>query len=510
MHMFLGQAARRFRHAALMACLALAGCAAPGTDIHLEPLWSRHALASGGTEVEALGGLYLSQDPIPGSTSRINGVRPLWSRRRDPDGSRTTHFLVPVGFDRESGTGHTTMLLPLFYYQSRNEEPQHEGLPDRSRFDLVAVPGLLLSRSAKGTDRFALFPFGGMVDHLFTYDKIRFALFPLFVYTEREKVRSWHVLWPIFGRSSGPQSRSLRVWPLVGYSARDGRYARWFWLWPLLHWHRERTPGTEELSSTKFMFFPLFGRTRIGSYRSTTVLWPFFGYATDPRGNYWSIDAPWPIVRIQRGGLDPQAEERTRLWPFYSHFESAGLRADSILWPFYHRRWEDYAESQRKSTYVVPIWQSWDRLDRLDGSTSSWRKLWPLYQRHEQDGHVRYAFPDLNPFWRSEMIQFHYAWIWELYVGERGRFGERERLWGGIYRSESTRKESRHSLSGLYASRAFTDERGDVVERSFLFGLLRWRTSGRDGFDAMRPAFPGPGWPAEMIDAERATREPRQ
>ncbi|TAJ16704.1 MAG: hypothetical protein EPO68_10670 [Planctomycetota bacterium] len=497
--------ARRIRLAALAACLAacvaLAGCAASGTDIHLEPLWSRHTMASGGTEVEALGGLYLSQNPMPGLDARIHGVRPLWSQRNDADGDRTSHFLVPLGFDRKSGTGHTTMLLPLFYYQSRVEEPQHEGLPGKSRFDLVALPGLLLSRSDKGTDRIALFPLGGMVDHLFTYDKIRFVLFPLFLYTERERVRSWHVLWPIFGWSRGPESSSQRLWPLVGHSQRDGRYDRWFWLWPFLHWHRERDPGTENLSATKFLFFPLYGRTRIGTYRSTTVLWPFFGYARDPRRGYWAVDAPWPFVRMQGGGLDPNAEERRRAWPFYSHFRSAGLHADATLWPFFHRRREDYAESERDSTYLVPFWQSWDRTSKVDGSKSSWRKLWPLYQHYQQDEYVRYAFPDLNPFWRSEMIEFHYAWIWELYVGERGRFGERERLWGGLYRAESTRLESRHSLSALYASRAYSDERGEVIERSLLFGLLRFRTSSRDGFDPMRPAFPGPGWPAAMSGA---------
>jgi hypothetical protein len=498
--------------AGLLLCAAgLQGCAASGSDIHLEPLWSRHAMAPGGTEVEALAGLYLSQDPLPGTRSKIRGLRPLWSQRNDPDGNRTTHFLVPLGFDRQSSTGHTTMLLPLFFYQSRIEEPQHEGEPGSSRFDLVALPGLLISRSAQGTDRFALFPIGGVVDHLFTYDKIRFALFPLYLYTERAGVRSWHVLWPFFGWSKGPQTIAWRVWPLIGHSLRSGRYDRWFWLWPLLHWHREREPGGTELTATKFLFLPLYGRTRIGTYRSTSVLWPFFGYATDPRANFWALDAPWPFVRVQSGGQQPEAEERRRAWPIYSHFKSDKLHADSWLWPLIHRREETYAESRRRSFYVVPFWQSWDREDRITGMRSSWRKLWPLYQRQEQDGRVGYAFPDLNPFWRSDMIQFHYGWIWELYRGEYGPYGERDRLWGGLWRRELTPREARSSLSALYATRKYSDERGAVAERSLLFGLLRWRYSERDGLDLLWPAIPGPGWPGELLgvvppDANAAAR----
>lgn len=492
---------------ALALCASLASCAAAGSDIHLEPLFARHSMANGGTEVEALGGFYLSQDPMPTQHARIFGLRPLWSRRVEEDGDRTTNFLVPLGFDRQSRTGHTSMLLPFFYYQSQEQEPQHEGLPARSKWDLVALPGILWTRSSQGNDRWAIFPFGGRVNRLLTYDKIVFALFPLFLYTEREGVRSWHFLWPIFGWSSGPESGSKRFWPIFGHAWRDGRYDRWFWLWPFVHWHKEREPGTETLSATKFLLLPLYGNTQVGSYRSDAVLWPFFGYARDPRSRFWALDAPWPFVRIQGGGRDPNAEERTRVWPFYSHFRSDRLHADSYLWPFVHVREERYVEGDRDATFVVPFWQSWDRKDKLGGPDSSWRKLWPLYQDYREGAYERYALPALNPFWRSELIDYHFAWLWELYMAERGSWGERERFWGGLFRREAGKQEQRVALSALWAERSLRDERGPVTERSFLFGLLRWRQSARDGFQMMKPAFPGPGWPP--MDAPEPLEEPR-
>jgi hypothetical protein len=48
-----------------------------------------------------------------------------------------------------------------------------------------------------------------------------------------------------------------------------------------------------------------------------------------------------------------------------------------------------------------------------------------------------------------------------------------------------------------------------VREHSLLFGLLRWRVTEAEGFDMLRPAFPGPGWPAEWgaVDEPRGSGE---
>jgi hypothetical protein len=47
----------------------------------------------------------------------------------------------------------------------------------------------------------------------------------------------------------------------------------------------------------------------------------------------------------------------------------------------------------------------------------------------------------------------------------------------------------------LWSQRKFTDGADHVRETSILFGLLRWRSSRERGFEMMRPALPGPGWP---------------
>lgn len=482
--------------AVLLAALAcvLGACAGLGSEIHLEPFYSQHDMAGGGREREALAGFYLAQDEPVGARTSVRALRPLWSRRVDPDGARVTNVLFPLGLDRRTEDSTTTMFLPLFYFQAR---PVAGG---GSRWDLVSLPGILWTRGEEGKQRLAWFPFGGAVNRLFTFDRIVFVLFPLYLRTEMAGTTSYHVLFPIFGWSKGPKSSSWRVWPLAAHAQKKGSYDRWFWLWPILHWHRARDPGTEQLSATKFLFFPLYGRTRVGTYRSHTVLWPFFGWATDPRANFWAWDGPWPFVRIQRGGKAPLAEARTRVWPFFSHFRGDRLEAHSVLWPIFHARHEDYAHAERRSFYAVPFWQSWKRIDKRGGPPSSWAKLWPLFQAQNLAGTRRSALPALSPFQRSPHIDFHYAWLWELYTAntrdedEQGRFFVRERLLYGLWRHERDEHGSRSSLSALWATRRYGKGAERVREHSLFAGLVRWRVSESAGIELMWPAFPGPGW----------------
>jgi hypothetical protein len=235
------------------------------------------------------------------------------------------------------------------------------------------------------------------------------------------------------------------------------------------------------------------------------VLWPFFGYASDPRGDYWALDAPWPLVRFERGGLNTPVVTKSRIWPFFGHLEADELEQWQFLWPIIHRRSETYADSSRESFWVVPFWQSFDRTEHATGRTSAWRKLWPLFQ-WEREGDVRRgSFPSLDPFQRNYTITYNYGWLWRLWSYEREPGAElrRDRAWLDLYRREKDAGEDRWSLPFLWSRRSYLDAQGRRTRESSLFlGLLRWRRTDEVGFDMLSPAFPGPGWPAERVAAQ--------
>ena len=485
--------ARAALAAGLFLLAALTACASTARDVHLSPLYSRLAMAGGGLETEALAGAVRVRRPAPGLPAREWMLRPLVGHHVYGERDTLSRFLVPLGMRRVRESEHVLQLLPVARYQKNVDEHGHD------QWKLFMLPGIFFSEDAHGHRARAFFPFYGVIENYFTYDRISFVLFPLFMKNERDGRTKWHFLWPVFNYSSGGGGgTSFRVWPLFGRANPKG-YDRRFFLWPLFHFQREGLLRPEEQHGTRWMVFPFFGRTERGPYRAWTVLWPFFGWARHETSGYRSYAFPWPLVLVQRPGKS-DAAHRTRLWPFWSHYVGDGLDSIWAPFPLINVRRETYPESRRRGENVIPFWQRWVDTDNLGERTGTWQKLWPLYQHRREDGEERLAFPALNPLWYTPVIDEHYGWIYELYTRERDGERVRERSWGGIWRSERDARERRTYLSLLWSGRRVQTGEGTVHEASFLLGLLRWRR-GPDGFRLLAPAPPGPGWPAEWTGA---------
>lgn len=502
----------RLRRVLAIACVVLPlACAAPGADIHLAPLWSRTSTADGARETDALGGLWQHRTDLADGTLLELTVGPLYGITPEPDlepgeVGYLAHFLVPFGLTSRHGEEGTTLFYPFFVW---SREPEADG---STTWKLGALPGLLVaSNSAEGT-QFGLFPLWGGFEDFATFNRMVFLLWPLFLYTEREERISYHVPWPILGWTYGGGESSFRLFPLYSRTRIEGRFDRTWFLWPFFHYQRNHLGGEGEEPETTWMLWPLYGHTQRGTFTAHTTLWPFFGYSSDPRSGFWALDFPWPFVRLQRG---PEGVHRTRFWPFYSYLRANSLESTSFLWPIIQFRHETYVGSQRDSSYVIPFWQAWDRTEFKSGETSAWRKLFPIFQYERFGEASRGSFPTLDPFWRNELIDRHYGWIWKLWEWRRAGEVERDRSWLGLFKRERNALEERRSLAGLWASRRYRSEGKRVKETSLLFGLLRWRVTEDEGFDMLRPALPGPGWPAlparpEPLDETRPVAPPAQ
>lgn len=489
--------ARRLVRALAVSCLALcaSGCVTYDQELHLAPVWSDLSMAGGGREREAVAGAIRENRPAPGEPWVRWSLRPLVTKSRDSSGDSMMHYLVPLGTRVRRGEEVVDQLLPLMRYEKRIDS---EGRPT---WKFLALPGIFWSKDHTGRIVRAVFPFGGVIEDSFTYRRITFALFPLFLKTEREGRTSYHLLWPIFMRSTKPElPTSWRVWPLYGVSFSEF-HTRRFWLWPLFHRHTDVGATSRGIPTKRFSIWPLYSRASRGTFHATSFLWPFFGWSSDSSTGYWAWDGPWPLVRIIRPGESPEQVVRTRFWPFYSHYSGDGLTSRWYLWPLVNRRREEYKDGTREAEFVVPFWQRWERVDEAGSRIRSWNKLWPIYQTYfsaeDADGRSRSrtAFPALNPLWHMPVVDDMYAWTYELYTRETRDEAVRERSWGGIWRRDRDAFERRSYLTGVWARRVFAYEGTRYAETSTLFGLLRWRTKegGFEGF--LRPAFPGPGFP---------------
>jgi hypothetical protein len=469
--------------AALLA-LALPACATRGSDVHLAPIYTRIATADGGTLIEAAAGLYRQHRRDDGFLE-WRTLAPLYGIDRQRDGDWTAEHPFVLGRSRKSEGELTSYLVPLYLGWSRTAA---DGTP---RSVILTLTGLMTQRH--GAERYwGWFPLYGHFENLLTFDSATFALWPLYVRNDRAGRVSHHFLWPIFGWTTGAGESSWHAFPLAAHARWEGRYDRWYFLWPFFHWQRNALGGPGEEPERVFWFWPLLGYKQRGTYQAWSWLWPLFGFSRDARSGFWALDFPFFLVRLQRG---PDDTKRTRFWPLYSRFEQEGFTATSFLWPLGHLRHEDEPDYARDYASFLPLWQSWDRLDKVTGETSSWRKLWPLV-RYERQGEWRAgALLELDPFFRNDLFPRHVTSFFRLYEWEEDPDMRRERAVLGLYRRERGRGEDRRSLSGLWAERRYETEGRAVRETSLLFGLLRWRVTAGEGFAMLRPAFPGPGWP---------------
>lgn len=487
--------------AAWFALASAASCAGPGQDVHVAPLYSNLSTAGGGREVEGLAGALRIRYATPEGPWTSTAFRPLASRERLDDGSTLSRFLVPLGTERETSDESVTQLLPVSRFSKRRTE---EGEVEWRFFGL---PAIFWSKDTKGDTWRAIFPLGGRIRDSFTYDSLSFVLWPLYMRTEREGRVSHHVLWPLFVYSTKPGlKKSYRLFPFYGVTHSDF-YTRRFWLWPLFH-TQENLHGNardEGDLEQRWSVWPLYSYGRRGSYRAVSAPWPFVGWAHDPESGFWAWDGPWPLVRIQRPGTETDVATRTRFWPFYSHYRGDELDSTWLPWPFVNLRTETYRNGSRESEFVLPFWQSWEKVDADQQPLASFSKLWPLYQVYRSGESGRSALPALNPLWHTPVLDDHYAFLYELYTRDWTPAGVRERSWGGLWRRERDATERRSYVAGLWARRVYARDGARHSETSLLFGLVRWRSREGDFAGFLRPALPGPGFPHERSSEQLAS-----
>ena len=456
----------------LLCCVALTGCVSmPHFDAG--PISTVDRDLHGYSRTRSLGPLDESRSNEEGQ--RFLAIRPFYSRTEDAPAERVVSDVVwPLGMVKTRKGETDWRFFPSFGHD-------FDSADSGSRHRWTLFPLLFGGEDINGEKYFAFFPLGGTLHEFMMRDRITFALFPLYAYSEQEDNKTHSVLWPIFSRTKGDDVSRWRVFPLYGESTNEEQWTKRFIMWPLwtsVKYHYPDQPGGG------FVLFPLFGKVDVGDRRSRMLLPPLFKWERGEREPgregemHWALNCPWPFLQLRRGEID-----RTYVWPLYGREAMEDERQWFALWPIVSGKRVEREDHVVRHLRAIPFvfyeskTREADAQDTLPDVFSRYFKFWPLVSYRREDDSSRFRMLALWPLKQTPGVERNWAPLWSLYARERvGDATESELLWG-LYRRRKGSQESRLSVFPLLQTE--TNETGDGSRRwSLLYGLLGYNRSG--------------------------------
>ena len=464
---------RSFHAAAVAAATAAAalvsGCAAPSTgrvrDAHL--LWGGSSEGRRIVSVRQAGPFYERVETADGAVRE--SLRPFLRteiRSADPNVSHL-EVLWPL-YARERRQRETAWRLLIFFGLDKDSDDM-SSVQDRTWF----FPLWFSGTTRKGEDYAALFPFFGTIRD-FYWERVGFALFPLWCEWDRAGHHTWSVLWPFFQRQTGGGRDAWRIIPFWGRTRIDGRMESHFLLWPI--WtqarHFGRNPGHD------WMLWPICGRVDRQDESSLLILPPFFNFSHG-RGklpDYRKINCPWPLVMVH----DDKDRHMRRVFPFWMRRWTEDGKAENrtVLWPFWNDRRLDLPRGGVREWSLFPCLHSSVTFAKdADGSereVENYFRAWPIYSRRFDETDRLVRIPDLSFRKRSGQLERNFLGMFTLYTrGETkdddgGVRVDHEALWGLWRRGRGSDGYRLDRLWPLFERR---EENGET-SLSFLFGLI--------------------------------------
>ncbi|RMD77980.1 MAG: hypothetical protein D6820_10740, partial [Lentisphaerae bacterium] len=422
-----------------------------------------------------------SQHHAPGTFSESWELGPIFhwedSRRRRhlqlfgplieytnlPDGKKIGAFRPLFSREENISRGYVDqdILYPLLSYRLTGQRLVQRGFiglawnediydPESSWQEYV-LPVYFLGRDSKGQRYGGLFPIYGDLHEIFSYNRIQYLLFPLWMKTIKTSgTTNYHILWPIFHKADGPSVEKRKIFPLIGYAKRKDRWYQAFALWPFIHWGYSLNPAVD---GSAFFLFPLFGYSSVensksgkGSY-SQTFLWPFFTYSsryTREQTTGIKISAPWPFF-IYANEFPAPGANQLWFWPFWGYKEDPGKRHEFILWPLVLRNSRHIPHGMRDQLTIAIIF--FRDLVRYDDQTwETFHRIWPLCAwSSKSDGSATFRMLDLIPLRNVRALDRNWVPLYTLYSYQKSpQWGTaHEFLWGTFQLQKNPKGELR-------------------------------------------------------------------
>lgn len=299
-------------------CLLATSCASLRAPFDAGMVASRDKTPEGHSRLRALGPFFERQE-TGGKT--FTAVRPFYSRTVDPANERCLQeYLWPVAMDKDLKAENFWRVLLAYGQDFDRDDPD-------SRYRCIVFPFVYVGKDVHGENYFAVFPIGGKVNEFLGRDKIWFALFPLYMYSAINDVKTYDVIWPFISWTDDDDVSRFRVFPFYGRSIKEGQWRKKFVLWPI--WTSADYAYPDGQTGGGFVLFPLFGHTKLTDQESWMLLPPFFRWSWNDKG-YRSGNTPWPFVQYSHGkGRD----EKLYLWPLWGTRYNDNYRSSFFLWP---------------------------------------------------------------------------------------------------------------------------------------------------------------------------------
>jgi hypothetical protein len=377
-------------------------------------------------------GLGLSLTAAVSCAGYHGDLNPLYVGHVDESSSFADSFSLGPFFDDAEGPGyeetavhplwrsvttperHEVQILdPLFNYSRHDDRSSFRFLslgwfnryypePEEKEWDLRLFPLLFAGGGPPGDNYFALIPLGGTIRDFAGFREALIVLFPLYYRLTKDvdEEENFHNITPFIGwTSGGAKDGSFRFLPIYGQWLWEGQYERYSYLWPFLHYQKNRL--NTSTPSTLFAFWPFFKIDRSERHRFLTLLWPFFRFNeateidrdTGEEEEYYRYDFLWPLYRREK----TRDFERTRLFPFFSRYRSEDLDSDAFAIPFLWRREARTEEWTKKTFDLVPLLHR--QVQKYhDGRPDNWEwRLWPFFASGEFHGTRAVRVPILIP-----------------------------------------------------------------------------------------------------------------
>jgi len=483
----------------LLACLAGADAAPVRPAWDAGPFGCRRTDLHGADRLQLAGPLYESARDATGRVFRA--ARPFYAFTKNPaTGWENREFLWPIGESQRLKNDLSWRVL--LAYGTRFDAPNA-----RSRYRFWLLPFYFQGRDIHGETYHAVFPLGGRIHEFLFQDRIAFFLFPLWARSETEKSRTWHVLWPILSRTTGPDTSGFRIFPLYGRRAAKDRYEKRFVCWPFWTQARYLNPAARGYG---YVFFPFYGRMKLDDQSVRLFLPPFIriGRSQQLRSYY----LPWPFVQIGRG-----AQEKTIVWPIYGDWRRPGYHRAFAVWPIAWRERIDRGDTTVRRHMLIPFLQYETQTRRgiipaARGDQGRLVKIWPLLTWRREGTEREFRALDLWPLRRTPVIERNWAPFWTLWrFRAAGEARETDLLWG-LYRHYRDPDAGRYwSLFPLFswAREGAAPDAPAAREWQALKGLLgRRRVEGAGARWQLLYIFRWGGRPQAAPDGTEASREP--
>ena len=343
------------------------------------------------------------------------------------------------------------------------------------------------------------------------------VLYPLFVYRYGRDRWRWSVL-NLFNRTSptrpGEQDepKGFDVWP-VYFSRNTGSPATSYHaVFPIYGDVKDRFLNDR----VEWVLFPLYGRFQKGRKVVVTAPWPFVRIIRGGDHHGWAlwplagrrVDGParsqyylWPLFYKDEYNLDsPTPTVNEGFLPFYASQRGPGLRSESYLWPFFGYLDRSGPKAYHETRYFWPFlvqgrgvqryrnrWAPFYTHSVISGMDKTW-VLWPLWKQQ------KWTESGLDQT-RTEVLFFLYWSLRQQRAGspEGARAAEKTHLWplfsawdNGAGRRQFEllspleplfryNREIRTEYSPLFAVYRFDQRAPGVVRYSFLWDAVSFQ-----------------------------------